>query len=154
MRRCGRCQGMETVCGLRVAAASSRQLDNLCRICTAAYKQEHYVANRRRYIDSAQARTRIVASERAGFLIEFFPTHPCVDCGEDDALVLEFDHLRDKAFDIARGLRDRSWGDLLAGGGQVRGHLCKTVTVAGRPFAGGFVRAAVAQRQSLALPRR
>jgi hypothetical protein len=32
-------------------------------------------------------------AKRAAYLIEFFRERPCVDCGETDPLVLEFDHL-------------------------------------------------------------
>lgn len=28
------------------------------------------------------------------FLLEHLRSHPCVDCGEDDVAVLEFDHVR------------------------------------------------------------
>jgi hypothetical protein len=56
---------------------------------------------------------RIVA-ERTAYLVSFLRKHPCVDCGEDDPVVLEFDHLRDKEFSIGKGMRDRPWKRVLA----------------------------------------
>src|SRR5690349_13866407 len=61
----------------------------------------------------AQRRKRALAAERAAYLIAFFESHPCADCGEADPLVLEFDHLGDKEFNISQGLRDRSWPTVL-----------------------------------------
>jgi hypothetical protein len=95
------------------AARPRRQRDNYCRPCRAAYKQEHYSLNRERYIEAAVRRRTALAAERATFLVEYFASHPCADCGESDPVVLEFDHLGDKAFNIAKGLRDRSWEALV-----------------------------------------
>ena len=62
---------------------------------------------------NAVRRKRALIAERTTYLIEFFRTRPCVDCGETDALVLEFDHLGHKNFGIAQGLPNRKWQALL-----------------------------------------
>ena len=85
----------------------------MCRSCRSAYKREHYLANRQRYIDQARERKEVRRLKRTRYLIEFFSTHPCVDCGERDPVVLEFDHLRDKLFEITQALPDRSWKSIL-----------------------------------------
>ena len=89
------------------------QRDNLCRPCRSLYKQEHYAANRQRYIDNVRARKQFVIRARMALLLEFLAHHPCTDCGETDPIVLEFDHLADKSFSISRGVRDRNWESVL-----------------------------------------
>jgi hypothetical protein len=40
------------------------------------------------------------------FIAAYFATHPCVDCGESDRIVLTFDHVRgEKSNDIANMVR-------------------------------------------------
>lgn len=39
---------------------------------------------------------RRVRGELKQRLIEYIKTHPCVDCGEDDYIVIDFDHVRGK----------------------------------------------------------
>lgn len=81
------------------------QRDNLCRRCRAAYKRAHYAAHQKRYVANAAARTRRVTVTRTRFIIDYLGRHPCVDCGEADPLVLEFDHLGDKKFNISEAIR-------------------------------------------------
>ena len=71
-------------------------------------KECNIETNKRWYRDHPEARSarmddyarhRRQASHR--LVLEYLFTHPCVDCGESDPVVLEFDHLRDKVKNIS-----------------------------------------------------
>jgi hypothetical protein len=77
------------------------------------YHHEHYAANKARYVAQAAASKRRLRAERTRWLLDYFASHPCRDCGESDPVVLEFDHQRDKAFAIGQALSYRNWQSLL-----------------------------------------
>lgn len=114
LRRCGTCGAFKAPEDFAWRRRARGQRDSMCRPCRAEYKQAHYAANRARYLANAMARRRALIVERTTYLVGYFAQHPCVDCGESDPVVLEFDHLRDKAFDIGGKLADRAWSDILA----------------------------------------
>ena len=86
----------------------------MCRSCRAKYHRAHYLANKQRYVEQARARKQALSRERTQWLLTFFAEHPCLDCGESDPVVLEFDHLGDKAFNVAQALSYRRWTTILA----------------------------------------
>ena len=90
------------------------QRDNYCRPCRSDYKREHYLANKQRYVDQARAQKQRLSIERNGYLLGLFAANPCADCGETNPVVLEFDHLRDKCFNIGSALPYRNWKSILA----------------------------------------
>ena len=85
----------------------------MCRPCRSEYKRAHYLANKARYVDQARVRKRALYLKRTRYLLEYFATHPCVDCGEADPVVLEFDHLASKEFTIGQALPYRNWQSVL-----------------------------------------
>jgi hypothetical protein len=112
-RRCGRCRQLKPITEFAWRRKDRGQRDNYCRPCRSAYKHEHYATHRPRYIANAKRRKRIAVQERTTYLMSFLGERTCSDCGESDPLVLEFDHLGDKDFGIAKGLRDRTWQAVL-----------------------------------------
>ena len=144
-QRCSRCGEFKPVSLFAWHRRDRGERDAYCRPCRAAYKREHYLANRERYIAAANRRKAALIDERLQYLFGFFRKNPCVDCGETDPLVLEFDHLADKKFAISVGLGTRPWEDLLREIDKcdvvcANCHRRRTIR------RGGFRRAAVAQR--------
>ena len=71
-----------------------------CRSCNSAYKLSWYERNREIHKHKVRnVRDRASANNRARTW-SYLAQHPCVDCGEIDPVVLEFDHLRDKFKDV------------------------------------------------------
>ena len=59
-----------------------------------------------------QAKKRLSAQKCAhrnrSFVYAYLDDQKCMDCGEEDSLVLDFDHIDDnKSFDISKGIKDR-----------------------------------------------
>lgn len=63
-----------------------------CRECSRKYIKEHYRKNRKYYINKARKRNAKIRKKSFEYLGAYLQNHPCVDCGEKDILVLEFDH--------------------------------------------------------------
>jgi hypothetical protein len=113
MKRCGRCGQLKPFAEFAWRRKHKGQRHNYCRPCHAEYHREHYLANKDRYIAQAAKLKTGLRLERTRRLLDYFETHPCVDCGESDPVVLEFDHLRDKSFDVCAKLVTYRWERIL-----------------------------------------
>jgi hypothetical protein len=70
------------------------KLSGKCRGCTQAYFRQHYQANRARYLKNSKRNNRRAKLAAKRLIWQHLLTHPCVDCGEPDPVVLDFDHKR------------------------------------------------------------
>lgn len=69
------------------------------------YARRHYERNREAMISrAAQAKEASRNAVRA-YILDHLRLNPCVDCGEPDPVVLEFDHRGDKDFAIGDAVR-------------------------------------------------
>lgn len=77
-----------------------------CKSCHSVYIKQHYVDNTSYYKSKASKSKKIRRREAMRFVVDYLKEHPCVDCGEIDPVVLEFDHLKDKTKAISMMIRD------------------------------------------------
>jgi hypothetical protein len=67
-----------------------------CKVCSREYVRNHYKNHVKYYVEKARKRNQTVKDRAYAYLGPYLLSHPCIDCGERDILVLEFDH-KDRA---------------------------------------------------------
>jgi hypothetical protein len=95
MKRCPKCMLILTLENF----ASRRGVSggaSYCKVCQNAYSTAHYRAHEQRHNRRRYANQKIYRNRNNKFLREYLVGHGCVDCGEADIRVLEFDHVRGK----------------------------------------------------------
>jgi len=83
------------------------RLATYCKDCSRKYIREHYRKNREYYLKKAKKRNMEMRRKAYEYIGSYLKVHSCIDCGENDILVLEFDH-RDrtrKDDDVSRIIR-------------------------------------------------
>lgn len=86
----------------------------ICRSCKSEYHRQWWAKNRVVQMPRIRRNREKHYRQVEQRIWDHLFTHPCVDCGEADVAVLQFDHLRDKVSEISTLFRRRrSWKVLL-----------------------------------------
>jgi 5-methylcytosine-specific restriction endonuclease McrA len=64
-----------------------------CRDCQRVYRKNWYEKNKASHLEKVAVRQREVILRARQFVWDYLSMHPCVECGENDPVVLEFDHI-------------------------------------------------------------
>jgi hypothetical protein len=113
-KRCSMCGEVKPLTEFHRNRRRRDGLQNACKPCNIARNQRWYrehpdVRSRRMDEQERSARRR-----KHRLVWEYLCEHPCVDCGETDPIVLEFDHLRDKVANISKmASSKRPWSVIL-----------------------------------------
>lgn len=96
MKTCTSCKTDKPLSEYGVAKWSKKDgLNSKCKACYREYLKARYEITKEKHIiisnRSKKARLDIIHE----WLAEYLKSHPCVDCGNTDILVLEFDHVND-----------------------------------------------------------
>jgi hypothetical protein len=72
-----------------------------CKQCIAEWHKEHYKKRTSYYKKKARKHNKEYKVRNLQFMVDYLKEHPCVDCGEKDPIVLEFDHRSDKDCNVS-----------------------------------------------------
>lgn len=110
MKYCPRCKESKTLD--KFFRKADRRASSYCKPCQLAYVREHYRRTSGAYNARRYALHLIYTKRNRRLVIEHLQQNPCVDCGENDLIVLDFDHVI--------GEKRNSISAMIGGGTSVR----------------------------------
>lgn len=105
--KCGKCKQDKPESEFFWKNKAAKKRHTVCKECMKIYRNKHYAENKQYYIEKSKELKKKYKKEVYEFLISYCKENPCVDCGEDDFLALDFDHIdrNDKVMNISKMVR-------------------------------------------------
>tara|TARA_R110002126_G_scaffold156681_1_gene304106 strand:+ start:2304 stop:2651 length:348 start_codon:yes stop_codon:yes gene_type:complete len=72
--------------------------------------RRHYLANKARCVERAKLHKIGATAKARAWVLSYKETHPCVDCGEADPVVLTFDHIKGAKRGNLGDIGNLGWG--------------------------------------------
>lgn len=77
--------------------AKADGLQTICKICKKSLSAKYFQDDKGHHKNLNKSRK----DKARQFIFDYLLTHPCIDCGEKDPIVLEFDHKLDKIMSVS-----------------------------------------------------
>jgi len=95
IKKCSKCKEDKIIEEFNFKNKSLNKRHSNCRSCTRKLIKNHYNKNRSYYLEKAHKRNHKIRQKIFDYIKDYLVKNPCVDCGESDMVVLEFDHRGD-----------------------------------------------------------
>jgi len=115
MKSCSKCKIVKNINEFNFKSKKNEVRQAQCKKCTRLLIKNHYNKNKDYYLLKARSRNKILRDDVNSFLIEHLSKNACVDCGESDIIVLEFDYtgIKPKFKSVSQLVRSRVHLDVI-----------------------------------------
>lgn len=94
MKICSICKLEKSLSDFSKAPTKKDGYSYKCKECQRKYSKTWYSHNSVNHIKNVGQNNRKYRDRLEKIVFDYLKSHPCVDCGEDDIFVLDFDHVR------------------------------------------------------------
>ena|ERR1039458_870355 len=91
-KKCSTCSEKKPIAEFNKNKNRKDGLNNICRVCSNEYSKKYYNENTDKHKKVIIERHNKIIKENRVLLYNYYKVNPCVDCGEDNPIVLELDH--------------------------------------------------------------
>ena len=117
MLKCKKCEIEKLEVDFYFRNKKENKRHSVCKVCSEQNRKskEHYEQYKDEYIARNRIRQERLLNENRQNLSNYVSDKACVDCGESDPIVLEFDHLKpeEKKYGISKMMCDYKWSQIL-----------------------------------------
>ena len=98
---CIKCEEKKPEIEFALRSKSKGTRHRTCKECHKIYSKAHYEANKHKHNKRRMENRHQTGQKLRAKVLKYLQEHPCVDCGETDPVVLEFDRIRDKEHNVS-----------------------------------------------------
>jgi hypothetical protein len=91
-KNCPSCGKEKDLKEFNKSKSKSDGLNTCCRKCSNKTSKKYYYLNTEKHRENIRIINQKNLKENRQKIFDYYKTHPCVDCGNDNPVVLEFDH--------------------------------------------------------------
>ena len=106
-RMCSKCFLYFDLSDFRKRSDKPHLYDSQCKDCRRETVNESYARNKEKTNEARRLKQEEKRKPARRYVFEYLSTHPCVDCGNSDWRVLEFDHVRGDKWKNVCDIMDR-----------------------------------------------
>ena len=113
---CTGCQQERDIEDFRWKDKEKSKRHSHCKYCHKIYSRNYYERNTELHKSRVKVNSKRTIDDLRSKIVAYLLAHPCVDCGEGDPVVLDFDHVRgEKRDEISQMVNKKcSWNTILA----------------------------------------
>ena len=102
MKTCSKCRKTKDELEFHFRDKTKTSTKSICKECQKIIRRTYYINNRASLVAYSVRSNKKKRDINREYVFQYLLTHPCIDCGESDPVVLEFDHREDKEYEISK----------------------------------------------------